>query len=109
MDFAFEDLIGKIIEIYLDDLTVFSKDRGSHVRHLRQVFKRWGRYGISLNPKKSIFGVDHRKLLGHIISRDGIQVDPVRVDAIKVPLPQTGRQFNHFSGKSILTEDSSQT
>jgi hypothetical protein len=88
MDFAFKDLIGKLIEIYQDDLTVFSKDRASHVDHLRQVFERCRRYGISLNPKKSVFGVDHRKLLGHIISKEGIHIDSTRVDAIKkIPLP----------------------
>ena len=38
MDYAFKELIGKIIEIYQDDLTVFSKERSSHVGHLRQIF-----------------------------------------------------------------------
>ena len=38
MDYAFKELIGKIIEIYQDDLTIFSKERSSHVGHLRQIF-----------------------------------------------------------------------
>ena len=42
MDYAFKELIGKIIEIYQDDLTIFSKQRTSHVSHLKQVFKTWG-------------------------------------------------------------------
>jgi hypothetical protein len=67
MDFSFKELIGKIIEIYQDDLTVFSKDRSDHIGHLRQVFERCRKYNISLNPTKSIFGVDEGKLLGHII------------------------------------------
>ena len=42
----------------------------------------------SLNPAKSIFGVDEGKLLGHMISKDGVKVDPKRVEAIKiVPFP----------------------
>jgi hypothetical protein len=81
MDFAFKDLIGKIIEIYQDDLTVFSKDRSSHVSHLRKVFERCRKYGISLNPAKSVFVVDEGKLLGHIISKDGVKIDPERVEA----------------------------
>ena len=40
MDFAFKELIGKIIEIYQDDLTVFSKERSDHRSHLRWVFIR---------------------------------------------------------------------
>ena len=38
MDYAFKELIGKITEIYQDDLTVFSKERSSHVSNLKQVF-----------------------------------------------------------------------
>ena len=76
MDFSFKELIGKIIEIYQDDLTAFLKERSDHISHLRQVFIRFRKYGISLNPSKSIFGVDEGKLLGHIISKDGVKVDP---------------------------------
>ena len=89
MDFGFEELIGKVIEIYQDDLTIFSKERSNHISHLRQVFIRCHKYGISLNPAKSIFGMDEGKLLGHIISKDGVKIDPKRVEAIKkVSFPQ---------------------
>jgi hypothetical protein len=37
---------------------------------------------MSLNPRKSIFGVTQGKLLGHIISDSGISIDPKRVTAI---------------------------
>jgi len=38
MDFSFKDLMRKIIEIYQDDLTMFSKDSSDHKSHLKQVF-----------------------------------------------------------------------
>jgi hypothetical protein len=79
MDFAFRDLVQKIIEIYQDDLTVISKDRKDHLSHLRIVFERCRKYGISLNLKKSIFGIDEGKLLGHVASKGGISIDPERV------------------------------
>jgi hypothetical protein len=69
MDYDFRDLIGKPIEIYQDDLTTISKKRDQHIQHLRMIFQRCREYVISLNPKKSIFGVDKGKLLGHIISK----------------------------------------
>ena len=50
MDYAFKELIGKLIEIYQDDLTIFSKERPSHISHLKQVSERCRKYGISLNP-----------------------------------------------------------
>ena len=89
MDYAFNELIGKIIEFYQDDLTIFSKERFDHVGHLRNFFERCRKFGISLNPAKSILGIDEAKLLGHIISNNGVKIDHERLEAIKkVPLPQ---------------------
>jgi hypothetical protein len=100
MDYAFRDLMGKIIEIYQDDLTMFSKERHSHVGHLRQIFERCRKYGISLNPKKSIFGVLEGNILGHIVSKDGVKVDPERIKGIKeIPLPQNKKALQSFFGK----------
>jgi hypothetical protein len=79
MDFAFRDLIQKIIEIYRDDFTVVSKDRKDHLSHLRIVFERCRKYGISLNPKKSVFGIDEGKLLGLVASKGEVSIDPERV------------------------------
>lgn len=76
MDIAFRDLVGKCIIIYMDDLTVFSKKREDHVEDMRKVFQRCQRYGISLNPKKCIFGVIEGKLLGRLITEKGILIDP---------------------------------
>ena len=53
-----------------------------------------------MNPAKSIFGVDEGKLLGHTISKDGVKVDPGRVEAIKkVPLPQNLKSLQYFNGQ----------
>ena len=82
MDYAFRGLIGKIIEIYQDDLTIFSKDGKSHIGHLKQVFERCREFGISLNPAKSVFGVTQGKLLGHISCKEGVKIDPERIEAI---------------------------
>jgi len=83
MDYVFRDLVRKIIEIYQDDLTVFSKNRKDRINHLRQEFERCKRYGISLNPKKTVLGVTEGKLLGHIVSKEGIQVYPERIKGIQ--------------------------
>jgi hypothetical protein len=100
MDFSFRDLIEKIIEIYQDDLTVVSKERNVHVSHLRTIFERCRKYGISLNPKKSIFGVDKGNLLGHIVSEEGISIDPKRVESIKNIRPPTNKKsLQSFFGK----------
>jgi hypothetical protein len=75
--------MGKIIEIYQDDLTMFSKDKKSHVDHFRQVFERLCKYKISLNPKKSVFGVIEGRLLRHVVTKYGVKFDPKRIKGIK--------------------------
>ena len=100
MDYAFNELIGKIIEIYQDDLTVFSKERWDHIGHLRILFERCRKFGISLNPAKSVLGIDEGKLLGHIISKDGVKIDLEREEALKkVPLPQNKKALQSFNGQ----------
>ena len=72
----FADLKDQIIVIYLDNLTIFLKKRKDHIEDLKKVLKRYLEHGISLNPKKSIFCVEEGKLLGHIVSQEGIKIDP---------------------------------
>ena len=79
MQIMFDDIIYKIIQIYLDDLTVYCKTQSNHFDHLKKVFLRCRKFGISLNPSKSIFSVTQGKLLGHIVSDSGINIDPERL------------------------------
>ena len=74
MTFAFHDL-KQIIEVYLDHLDAHSHLRVRHPYHLRLVFKRCHRYQIRLNPNKCIFCVKVGRLLGLIISMEGIRVN----------------------------------
>jgi len=83
MDMAFANEKDVFLVVYLDDLTVFSKSDEEHLYHLTMVFQKCRKYGISLNPKKSLFAMSEGKLLGHIISKDGIRIDPARVEAIQ--------------------------
>ena len=58
MDIAFAKEIHDFLVIYLDDITVFSKTDNEHLDHLKQVFIKCRKYGISLNTKKSLFGLE---------------------------------------------------
>jgi hypothetical protein len=83
MDITFVEESGKFIVVYLDDVTVFSRSDDEHLRHLRRVFEKCRRFGIYLNPKKSLFKLEEGKLLGNIISKDRIKIDPSRIKAIQ--------------------------
>jgi hypothetical protein len=99
MQIDFDDLIGKIIQVYLDDLTVYSKNRLDHFGHLRKVLMRCKKFSISLNPSKSIFGITKGKILGHIFSDSGISIDPERIVAIlNLPTPASKKEVQAFMG-----------
>jgi hypothetical protein len=100
MDVDFRGLINKCVVVYLDDVTVYSKNREEHIQHLTQIFERCRKYGISLNPKKTIFGVEEGKLLGHVISQAGIHIDPERIKSIaQLPLPHNKKAMQSFFGQ----------
>ena len=100
MDYAFRDILKKVLEIYEDDLIVYSKRRNDRFKHLRQLFEHCCKYGISLNPKIYILGVIEDKLLGHVVTKEGVKIDPERLKAIKeIPLLENLKALRSFFGK----------
>jgi hypothetical protein len=100
MDIAFRGLINHSVVVYLDDLTIYSKNKDDHLAHLRAVVLRCRKYDISLNPKKSIFAVEQGKLLGFIVSSDGLIIDPERTQVItKLPPPTSKKSMHYFLGQ----------
>jgi hypothetical protein len=103
MDIDFVDELSRFIVIYLDDVTVYSKSDEEHLKHLRRVFEKCRQFGISLNPKKTLFGLEEGKLLGHIISKYGIKIDTNKIEAIqKVENPRNIKELQSFIGKIIF-------
>jgi hypothetical protein len=93
------------VVIYLDDITVFSKSDKEHGQHLREVFSKCRRFGLNPNPKKSLFAMKEGKLLGHIVSAEGVRIDSSRVEAIQaLSLPKSKKEVQSFLGKSIFRE-----
>jgi hypothetical protein len=72
MNISFVSERDRFVVIYLDDLTIFSNSDVEHLVHLRKTFDKCRKFGLSLNPKKSHFSMEEGKLLGHIVSKDGI-------------------------------------
>jgi hypothetical protein len=100
MYYAFHD-IKHIVQPYLDDLPTHSLRRVDHPTHLRAIFVRCRFYRIRLNPHKCIFCVESGRLLGFIVSRQGIRVDPIKVEAIlNLPPPSSLHQLQSLQGKA---------
>lgn len=83
MEIAFVGEKDKFVLIYLDDITVFSNTHKDHLQHSKKVFLKCRQFGISVNPKKSQFSLEEGKLLGHIVSAEGVRIDPTGVQAIQ--------------------------
>ena len=64
MDISFAEEKDKLVVVYLDDITVFSRREEDNLKHLEKVMLKCRRFGISLNPTKSIFSLTYGKLLG---------------------------------------------
>jgi hypothetical protein len=91
MSYAFHD-IKHIVHPYLDDLPTHSLHLVDHPNQLRAIFVRCRFYRIRLNPHKCVFCVESSRLLGFIVSRHGIWVDPIKVKAIlNLPPPSSLR------------------
>ncbi|XP_069150824.1 uncharacterized protein [Solanum lycopersicum] len=82
------------------DVIVKSHESSDHLTHLRKFFKRLRRYNLKLNPAKCAFGVPAGKLLGFIVSRRGIELDPSKIKAIKeLPPLKTRKEVMNFLGR----------
>ena len=65
-----------------------------------KVMERCRKFGISLNPKNTIFAVTKGILIGFVVSKEGIMIDPERIEATsRIPFPATKKSMQSFMGK----------
>lgn len=76
MVILFHDMMHKEIEVYVDDMIAKSRESEDHIQVLRKLFNRLREFKLRLNPAKCVFGATSGKLLGFIVSKRGIEVDP---------------------------------
>nr|GEV21359.1 DNA-directed DNA polymerase [Tanacetum cinerariifolium] len=86
----FHDMIKKTMEVFMDDFSVFGNSFQSCHSHLERMLKRCEDTNLCLNWEKSHFMVNEGIVLGHKVSKQGIEVDKAKVDVItKLPHPTT--------------------
>ncbi|KAK8705215.1 hypothetical protein V6N13_048821 [Hibiscus sabdariffa] len=96
----FHDMMHKEMEVYVDDMIVKSQTENEHINNLRKLFQRLRKYQLKLNPAKCTFAVMSGKLLGFVVSRKGIEIDPDKVKAIRdLPSPSTQKEVRGFLGR----------
>ncbi|KAG1443008.1 hypothetical protein G6F55_012799 [Rhizopus delemar] len=99
IDLCFRPLINKCLVAYIDDLNVYSLNYQDHLQHLEQVFQCIQVANLKLNPEKCFFFKDHLKFLGYIVTKEGLQTDPSKIQKIvEYPQPRTIKQVRGFLG-----------
>jgi hypothetical protein len=100
MNLIFHDLLGLILEVYIDDIVIKSTGFRDHLADLRVAFERIRKYQLKMNPLKCAFGVSTRRFLGFIVHEKGIEVDPKKVESIeKIGEPTCKRDVQKLLGK----------
>ncbi|GKF25823.1 reverse transcriptase domain-containing protein [Tanacetum coccineum] len=95
----FHDMIEKTIEVFMDDFLVFGDSFSTCLSHLEKMLKRCEDTNLSLNWEKSHFMVKEGIVLGHKISKSGIEVDRAKVEVIaKIPHLTTVKGVRSFLG-----------
>ncbi|CAH8674423.1 unnamed protein product [Schistosoma haematobium] len=85
--------------VYIDDVLIASSSIHEHTDHLHQLFERFQKYGIVINPSKCIFGVESLEFLGHLIDKRGIKPLDTKIEAIKsFPEPDSWNKLRRFLG-----------
>ena len=88
MNTIFEDMIGKVLYVYLDDTTNYTRTFEEHMAVLREVLRRLSNNGLFLKAKKCTLAAPSIELLGHVVDKDGVRTAPSKIKAmITYPSP----------------------
>ena len=94
----FSDYVEKIIEVFMDDFSVFGDSFDDCLANLTLILKRCIETNLVLNWEKCHFMVKQGIVLGHIISEKGIEVDKSKIDLVRyLPSPTFGERGSFFS------------
>ena len=96
----FRLLLGKTIEVYIDDMLVKSKECVDHAEHLQEAFELLRVYGMKLNPSKCAFGVSAGRFLGFMVTQRGIEANLAQLKAIlESPAPASRKWVQQLTGR----------
>ncbi|XP_068332919.1 uncharacterized protein [Pyrus communis] len=99
MNRVFLPYLDRFVIVFIDDILVYSKSKAEHIRHLTLVLKRLREHQLYAKFSKCQFWLDQVAFLGHIISAQGVLVDPQKVAAVENwEQPRTVTEVRSFLG-----------
>jgi hypothetical protein len=103
MNYIFHELIGKIVEIYIDDVVIKSLSHDTHLEDVKRTLECTRNHGLKMNPNKCAFGVSAGEFLGFLVHEGGIEVGKKSMKAIDEVVPPTKlKELQSLLGKLIL-------
>ncbi|GFV05533.1 retrovirus-related Pol polyprotein from transposon opus [Trichonephila clavipes] len=101
IDIILKPVIGKFVNVYMDDIIILSPSFTQHSEHQKEVFRLLQNARLTLNKAKCKFGCDELKYLGLIINKEGIRTDETKVRAIvEIKPPRNSKEVSKFLGMS---------
>ena len=99
MNRIFQEYLDKCVIVFIDDILVYSKTEEEHKEHLRVVLEVLRRQKLYAKFKKCEFWLEKVAFLGHVVSKEGISVDPAKIEAIvNWERPTTVTEIRSFLG-----------
>ena len=101
-----KDMLGKIVEIYIDDAIIFAQTKKELMTRLDAVLTRFKKYNIFINPEKAKIGLNKVEYLGHVIDETGIAIDDKKTEKVlDFRLPETNKDMRSFLGLTSQFRD----
>jgi hypothetical protein len=99
MNRVFHDFLDHFVVVFIDDILIYSKSLEEHEDHLRYVLQRLKEKRLYAKFSKCEFWLDKVIFLRHVVSKDGISVDPKKVEAIvNWEIPTSVHEIRSFLG-----------
>jgi hypothetical protein len=99
MNSIFKPFLRKFVLVFFDDILIYNKSWEEHVQHVDMVLKLLEEKQLYANPSKCAFGVQEVEYLGHIVSHEGVKVDPNKIKSMmEWPIPKTLKNLRGFLG-----------
>ena len=99
MNTVFKDYLDQFAIVFIDDILVYSQSESEHEQHLRLVLQRPREHKLFAKFKKCEFWLSQVSFLGHIVSKEGIKVDPAKIEAVRDwPRPKNASEVRSFLG-----------
>jgi hypothetical protein len=82
MNSIFKPFLGKFVLVFFDDIVIYSKYWEEYVQHVERVLQLLKEKQLYVKPSKCFYGVKKVEYLGHIVSHEGVKVEPNKIKAI---------------------------